>query len=752
MEKNTPFPFIICLIALLTLFSCSTTKVIPEGESRLMANKINITNSARYNAHDLVPYIKQKPNTSFIFGWNPFVNIYNWSNGKDNGWNRFLKKLGQSPVVLDTSLIAESRENILNHLEYHGYYNSNVSDSIVTKRKKSTVYYNVTLGRRYFIDTVEYNIKNEEIRELFLADTANSPIKKGTLLAETLLEDETIRLADYFNNNGYYTFSKNNVFFSADTMNRGGNASLELNILDYSRNETEADPEPLKKYRFGEVYVSSEKSSSNFPGMRQRRHSFVTENTPDTARFKDVNIVFKGKSLINRMLMNRMNLIKKDSLYSAESVSNTYNRYSNLGIFSGVNIQLQELDSNVVKTDIKLTSSALQGYKVNLEMSSNSSGLLGISPAISYFHKNLFRGGEIFSLSFMGDFQFKFNDNIRSTEFGVSTSLSIPNFIFFPDDWFKSVNIPRTEFSLSYNFQERPEYKRNIISASFGYTWNSGERLFLRVTPIQVSIVKLFNLSDTFYESLQDPFLRNSYQDHFNFGLGTNLYYTTDASTNPEKSYFYLRWQNDVAGNFLSLFNSAMKSDANGNKLIWNSPYSQYFRTELTAVYTYKFGKQNNQALAVRGLVGYGMGYGNSISLPFEKLFWAGGAYSLRAWQARGVGPGDSPVDKTFSILNQTGDVRFEANIEYRFPLFWSFEGAAFIDAGNVWNRNDFDEFYRQIAADWGFGLRLNLGFALLRLDCGLKIYDPSMKLWMGPDRWFKKDNYGIQFGVGYPF
>ena len=251
---------------------------------------------------------------------------------------------------------------------------------------------------------------------------------------------------------------------------------------------------------------------------------------------------------------------------------------------------------------------------------------------------------------------------------------------------------------------------------------------------------------------MQDPFLRNSYQDHFNFGLGTNLYYTTDASTNPEKSYFYLRLQNDVAGNFLSLFNSAMKSDANGNKLIWNSPYSQYFRTELTAVYTYKFGKQNNQALAVRGLVGYGMGYGNSISLPFEKLFWAGGAYSLRAWQARGVGPGDSPVDKTFSILNQTGDVRFEANIEYRFPLFWSFEGAAFIDAGNVWNRNDFDEFYRQIAADWGFGLRLNLGFALLRLDCGLKIYDPSMKLWMGPDKWFKKDNYGIQFGVGYPF
>ena len=752
MVKPAPFNLILLFAALLCAASCSTTRIIPEGESRLVSNKVNVTNSKDYNSHDLQPYIKQKPNTSFIFGWNPFISIYNWSGGEGSGWDRFVEKVGQKPVVLDTAMIESSKENMLNHLTYNGYYNSSVADSVVTSRRKSTVYYNVTLGERYMIDSVCYNIGNRQIRELFLADTSNSTIKKGTVLSENLLEAETKRLADYFNNLGYYTFSKNNVFFSADTIRRGGTALLELNILDYSRNEGEPSGEKLKRYRFGEVYISSDRSRFNLFNMRRRADSVSSETAVDTAKFKNVNIIFSGKSVVNRMLMNRMNLIRKDSLYSAKAVSNTYNRYSNLGIFSGVNIQLQEVDSNIVKTDIKLTSSALQGYKVNLEMSSNSSGLLGISPAISYFHKNLFRGGEIFSLSFMGDFQFKFNDDVRSTEFGVSTSLSIPNFIFFPDDWFKSVNIPRTEFSLSYNYQDRPEYERNIISASFGYAWSSRERLFLRVNPVQVSIVKLFNLSDSFYESLEDPFLKNSYQDHFNLGFGTNLYYTTDASTNPERSYFYLRWQNDVAGNFLSLFNGAFKSDADGNKLIWNSPYSQYFRTELTAVYTYRFGRQNNQALAFRVLAGYGRGYGNSISLPFEKLFWAGGAYSLRAWQARGVGPGDSPVDNSFSILNQTGDVRFEANAEYRFPLFWSFEGAAFLDVGNVWNRMDFDDFYRHLAANWGFGLRLNLGFALLRLDCGLKIYDPAAHLWSGPGRWFKKDNYGIQFGVGYPF
>ena len=297
--------------------------------------------------------------------------------------------------------------------------------------------------------------------------------------------------------------------------------------------------------------------------------------------------------------------------------------------------------------------------------------------------------------------------------------------------------------------------------------------MFFKINPVQVNIVKLTNLSESFYESLKDPFLKNSYQNHFDFGLGASLYYTTDASPDPKKSYFYLRWQNDIAGNLLSLFNKAFSQNEQGERLIWGSPYSQYYRGEITAVYTWKFGKTNRQALASRLLVGAGTGYGNSIQLPFEKLFWAGGAYSLRAWQARTVGPGYAPEDTTFSIPNQTGDIRLEANLEYRFPLFWSFDGAVFVDAGNVWNvRRSYSEadreeissaaeqagvfkfntFYKHIAADWGIGLRLNLGFALLRLDWGMKIYDPPTDLWMGPGSWFKKGNYGIQFGVGYPF
>ncbi len=761
------YKIIIYIFAAFFLASCSTTRVIPEGQSRLKANKIIIENSKTFEASSLQPYLKQKPNSSFIFGWNPFLNIYNWGNGKDNGWNKFVTKLGQAPIIYDYSLVESSKKNIKTHLVSLGYYNSIVKANVFTRKKKTSVFYKIYLGKQYPIDYITYTIADSSLAKVFYADTANSTVKVGDILSENSLTNESQRVEFYLKNQGYYGFSKNYFFFEADTLKGDGKASLDIAIKDYTRNEQPKDARPHKKYTFGNVYI---KPMRNFNTAQRTFYlpynttdSTAVRNrnlyTPDTTLYKGIHIVGNGKLLLRKRFMWRFNQIKPGTPYNEESVSNTYRRFTNIGIFNSVNLQLDEEDSCKVKTDIALTASALQGYKVNLEASTNSSGLFGISPTISYYHKNIFRGGETFTASLMGDFQFKFNSDVRSTEFGVSTSLNIPNFLLLPDSWFHSTLAPRTEISLSFNYQERPEYTRNMISGSYGYSWSSRNRLFFKVNPIQFNIVKLSDISSSFYESLKDPFLRNSYQDHFDFGLGANLYFTTDASANPTKSYFYLRWQNDLAGNFLSLLNGALKENENGDKLIWGSPYSQYYRGEVSAVYTWKFGKKTNHAIAARFLIGAGKGYGNSKALPFEKLFWSGGAYSLRAWQARTVGPGSAPRDTTFSIPNQAGDIRLEANIEYRFPIFWSFDGAIFVDAGNIWNINrsedgvfKFNSFYKHIAADWGLGLRLNLGFALLRVDWGMKIYDPAENLWIGPEKWFKSNNYAIQFGVGYPF
>ena len=746
--------------------ACSTTKVIPEGESRLKENNIKVLNSRSYPASELEPYLKQKPNTYFIFGWNPFLNVYNWKTDKDNGWNNFVEKIGQEPVIFDPSLVNSSKNNIRTHLEYQGYYNSTVTDKTITKDKKTTVNYYVTLGKQYPIQNIEYIIPDSTLAESFYADSLQNVIKKGEYLSEEYLNTTSEQISKHLRNKGYYGFTKNFFFFTADTLKKKGTADLKVEIKNYTRNENSSEASKHRIFRYGEVTMQPMRKPENplvyeFIGDSAVAIPAMNLNTPtDSTIYRGIKIKYRNELLLRRRVLTRMNYVKPDSLYNEQQVSDTYNRLSNLKLFSSVNIQMEQVDSNVVDCNMRLTASDLQGYKLGLEASINSSGLFGVSPTISYYHKNLLRGAELFTVNLMGDFQFGFNNNKRATEFGASTSLSTPNFLLIPDRIFKSNNIPRTEFALSYNYQERPEYTRNIISGSYSYVWSVNDRYFYKFSPVQTNIVKIYNMKPDFYESLRDPFLINSYQDHFDIGMGGSIYYTTDASPRPAHSYFYVRWQNDLSGNLMSLFNKYMPVNENGERLIWNSPYSQYYKTEVTTVYTWKLGKKENHSIAARFLAGVGIGYGNSVTLPFEKLFWAGGAYSLRAWQARSVGPGYSQRDTTFTIPNQTGDMRLEANLEYRFPLFWNFEGALFADVGNVWNIKHgskeslfkFDSFYRHLAADWGLGLRLDLEFVLLRLDMGMKIYDPSAKSWYGPGNWLKKGNYGVQFGVGYPF
>ncbi|MBQ7772593.1 MAG: BamA/TamA family outer membrane protein [Bacteroidales bacterium] len=769
----------ILFVLLIASASCSTTRVIPQGESRLKENKIKVLNSKNYQVSGLEPYIKQKPNSYFILGWNPFLNIYNWSNGKDNGWDRFVKKIGQEPEIFDPTLVDATRENISNHLVYQGYYGSEVTDKVVTEKKKTTVHYNIELGKQYIIGEIKYKIEDEGLAEVFRKDSLSSFIESGKYLSEEYLNAQSEKIAKYLRDKGYFGFTKNYLFFSADTIGKDGYADLDVSIRNYTRNETPENARKHEVFHFGQVSMEPMRKPSNplvyqFVGDSAVAIPAMNLYTPtDSTIYRNILIKYRNEPLLRKRVLARMNYVHPNSLYNEQKVSDTYTRLTNLKLFSSVNIQMNQVDSNTVDCNMRLTASELQGYKLGLETSINSTGLFGISPSVSYYHKNLFRGAELFSVNLMGDFQFAFNSEKRATEFGVSTSLSTPNFLLLPDRIFNTTNIPRTEFAVSYNYQERPEYTRNIISGSYSYVWSRRDRFFYKVSPLQVGIVKLSNMKPDFYESLTDPFLINSYQDHFDLGLGTSFYYTTDSSPRPAHSYFYLRWQNDLSGNLLSLFNSAMKKNSKGERLIWDSPYSQYYRTEASTVYTWRLGKTEKHSIAARFLAGVGVGYGNSVTLPFEKRFWAGGAYSLRAWQARTVGPGYAQMDTTFTIPNQTGDVRLEANLEYRFPLFWNFEGAFFVDAGNVWNLkrstsgndNDailtdsskegefkFSNFYRHLAADWGVGIRLDLSFVLLRLDMGIKLYDPSEKDWKGPDSFLKKGNYGVQFGVGYPF
>ena len=716
---------------ILAALSCSTTRVLEDGQYRLAKNKITIENSKTFNPTVLEPYLKQKPNSYFVFGWNPFLNLYNWSNGKGGAWDRFVQKLGVAPVVYDPDMVDSSIENLKNHLSYLGYYNSDVSSSIAVTKKRVKVTYNVTLGKQYPISKITYTLPdNKEFAESFLKDTTNLSIKPGDYLSESSLQAETERSSQVLRNQGYYSFNKNYYFFEADTLTIPGSALLNLTVNEYTRNETPKDAQPIRKFYINDVKISY----------------------PNTLKFRD-------------NILRELTTITPGDVYSADEINRTYSRLTALKVFSSVNIGMTPVDTDLVDCSISMAQSKLQGFKFNLESSVNSTGLFGVSPQVSYYHKNIFRGGEWLNLSFMGNFQFKFNDDVRSNEFGVSAGLSFPKFFPLPYRFFKGA-IPRTDVNLTYNYQSRPEYTRNIISVTYGYNGNFKRRFFYQAYPLQMNVVRLFDLDEKFYKSLvNDPFLLNAYQDHFDFGSGATLYYTTNPDNTPKVPHFYSRLQFDIAGNLLSAFKPLMEKNSNGQGMIWNTPFSQFVRGEITLSKTWFLGKKSKQSIATRLQAGAGYAYGNSTSLPFEKHFYAGGSNSLRGWQARTVGPGTAPRDTSFVIPNQTGDMKLEANIEYRFDLFWKLAGALFIDAGNVWTLKADDteegqqslfswkDFGSSIAANWGAGIRLDFGFLLLRVDMGLKVHDPArQQRWVNPGEWFKGDNYALHFGVGYPF
>jgi len=716
---------ILSLSALIGAASCSTTRVLGEGEYRLTKNEIEISGSDDLPTSELQTYVKQKPRS-----WSPLMSIYNWS-GKDE--NSLLRKIGTPPTVYDPDLVGVSMDNIRRHLDYIGWYGSYVDTTTSVSGKKIKVSYLVTLGKRYPISSLTYVVPEDgEFTQDFWADTVNVSVKPGMYLSESDLEAETVRGASHFREIGYYAFNKSYYSFEADTLTDPSKAALKMYVNEYSRNADPSTGVPHRKYTFGNVDIYHPKT-----------------------------FAFREKVLRN------LNTIHPGDTYCESTVNNTYSRLSGIRVIKGVNMEMIPDDSlHRVDTRVELTPASLMGARGNFEFSVNSSGLFGITPEVSVYHKNIFQGGEWLNVGVRGNFQRKPGTEQKSTEFGVSASLSIPRFLFLPYRLFEA-SLPRTDITLAYNYQNRPEYRRSILSTSYGYTGVHKKKLYYRVYPLQLNLVKLYSMADFFREYLgMNPMLNSAYRSHFDLGLGGTLLYTTDASPAPQGSYHYARLTVATAGNLLSLMNPILKDD-NGTRTIFGLPYSQYVKGEIQLGKTWRFGNDDTQALATRFLIGAGYAYGNSQIMPFEQQFYSGGASSLRGWRARSVGPGLSKMDSTFVIPAQTGDFKLEANAEWRFRLFWKLDGALFVDAGNVWTFKartaDDDQsgllrgstFLESIAADWGLGLRLDFKMILVRIDTGFVTHDPSRddgQRWVGPDGWFKKGGFALHFGVGYPF
>ena len=694
------------------LFSCSTTRTLESDQLRLDSNEVIIVNDENFPAASLQNYIRQKPNSS-ILGLKPMLYVYNLSDGSDKGLNKFWKILGEAPVVYEQNKVELSKNSIKNHLENLGYYNSKVESELRLKGQVAKVRYYVTLGERYKIDSIIFNLpaRRRDFVSDFNSELSEMKIKVGDYLSEQSLDAEVQRSLASLREKGYFSLNMNCYSFVADTLGKDASVTLEYIISE--------DERPLKKAKIGEVSI----------------------NVPENLDVRED--VLKG-----------VNLIMPGQTYSESVVSNTFNRFSSLKVFKTVGIDMSAVSDDKVNCDITLSKSQQQGFKTNLEFSTNSSGLIGISPQLSFYHKNFFKGGEWFNLGFVGNFQFKPNDNISSEEFGTSLSLSLPRLIGVDNRHIKGPNIPRTEINLAFNYQNRPEYTRNIMSTSFGVSGIIRGRFYYQFYPLQLNYVRLFNLNEDFMKNLEkNPFMKYSYQDHCDLGLGSSLFYNSSTELVPKSDYHSFKLNFDLSGNVLSLFRGLMKQNSSGEALVLGAPFSQYARIEASMVKAIRFGENDSKSLAFRLLAGAGWAYGNSTAMPYEKQFYCGGASSMRAWQARALGPGASKMDETFSIPSQTGDIKLEADMEYRFPLVWKLEGALFAELGNVW-KSESGVRLEELAADYGLGLRVNLDVLLLRFDWGIRLRDPSLDgdKWLDPLSALKIGGSAISFGVGYPF
>jgi len=433
-------------------------------------------------------------------------------------------------------------------------------------------------------------------------------------------------------------------------------------------------------------------------------------------------------------------------------------------------------ERNYLDCTINMTRNPVHSYSVEAQ-GTNSGGDLGLGGYFVYQNKNLFKGGELFYVRLKGAVEAQKNTITTESgevdrrffntfEAGIEANLYIPKFLApVSQDLFSKYFRPKTTINLGYNMQNRIEYDRIITNVTFGYEWSESKYRAHMLFPVDINLIKVNTTPefDTELEKESERY-RNQFTDHLILGLRYTYIYN-NQEINRIRDFMYFRGNFEAAGNMLDLFVNAGGQPANeeGFQTLFGIRYSQYIKTNFD--YRYYFVLDKNHVVALRGFTGIAIPYGNSIDIPFEKGYFGGGANGLRAWALRYLGPGNyvKPEDKTNDI-ERVGDLMFEANLEYRFPVYNFFTGALFYDVGNIWlisenetfpgGKFEFKNFFNELAMDVGIGVRLDFNYFIFRVDFAQRLKDPALpinKRWViGTSRhWFDPI---INLGIGYPF
>ena len=781
------------LIAVAVVSSCNVTRHMEDGTYLLQRVKIQTDSHApkkeRITSEDVYKYIRQTPNKHFL-GTNFYVEVYNLANPeKDNWWNNLKRRIGEEPVLFDDHQTEKSAENLKIYLDSRGYFASQVDYSVDTtyRRKRAKVVYSLRQNRPYIIDRISYEFRDRFLEPILLPDTVNRLIHRGDIFNIATLDAERERIASQLKNRGYYGFSVNNISYIADTLQHQNRVSLTMIVKQKlsgytSRGDAIYDNNAV--YRLRNVTI--------VPGYDavKERMGVDTIFKVDTMRYNGINILFEGKKpYIRAQALRPAVPLYTGAIYNHSLVQRTYNNLMQMN-FKSARVMFEQVPDSVGVKDLYLTyvggnDSVLLNYTreryldcqilctpplkqsimAELEGSTTSS-FYGLKASVGYQNRNIFRGAELLELTGTVGYEYmKAPDAMRRSaiEFGLSAGLSFPRFLFLNTSGLNRLNAPKTRFEVSYNYQDRPYYRRDLSSAVWSYSWRNLANSSFTLRPININWVNVSYIDEDYFNKLQNEYLKRSYDDQLIVGMsGTYTYNNPRAETTLNQTLF--RVNVEVAGNTVDGLMHLLSKPVAGEDYynLLGIRYSQYVRADINASQRIMLGEKCS--IAGRLYAGLGFAYGNSDAIPFDRLFYAGGSNSMRGWAPRTLGPGSSPLPENIEYPTQLGDTKLEANLEFRFPIWSMLHGATFFDLGNVWymGHNDvdypessifrFNEFYKQLGFNTGIGLRLDIKFAVLRLDWGIQLHNPNKPI---GERWihnFKWENTSLNFGVGYPF
>ena len=777
-----------------TAAGCGVTRRIPQGSYLLKKNVIEIDDEVprdeRITADELDRYVRQHPNKRFL-GTNFYLWIYSSANpDKENWWNNLKRRIGEEPVLLDTTQTERSASNMKIYMDSRGFFNSSASYSIDTvSRRRAVVTYRTSQGRPYRIDSIGYRFRDKFLEPIILADTAGSLLRRGNILDFTVLDKERSRISSMLRDNGYFNFTINNIFYEVDTTIGDCRANVTVEV---KQNLTGYDEKGRPVMDNNTVYrLRNINLFSNYdPTVARTDSSFI--HRLDTLEYRGMNIVYDTELKVRPKVLRQAIDLYPNHLFNAGHIQRTYDEIMRLGYYKSANIQFEEDNSDDRETKVTFIGSGTDGidvdrsvytregylncnifctpalrqsYKIELEGSTTSS-FYGLKGTVGYQNRNIFRGMELLDVSMTLGYEFMKGAEAkrkRAFEIGGSVSLSFPRFIS-PVHIRRSERIsnPRTKVELSINAQDRPYYRRTLSSANWSYTWGNGKYSSYALRPIDLTLIKVGYIDTTFLDMLQNPYLRNSYSQQLIAGI-SGSYAFNNQIRNLQGNATNIRFNWETAGNLVGALSHLLSKKDKDHYNVFGIRYSQYFRTDLS--FSRKEVLGGKTALAYRLYGGVGLAYGNSLEIPIDRMFYAGGSNSMRGWAARTLGPGSVEItDEQKKYPSQVGNMKLEANLEFRFPIWGMFNGALFFDAGNVWmvrqkNREytsgsvfHIRNFYEQLGFNTGLGVRIDISFAILRFDWGIRLHDPNQP---AHQRWihnFRFKNTALNFGVGYPF